>query len=89
VTWMGSDTTDSEDSSSGSEAIFRDLRAFHERSLFKADTYARAEDVMMSVSEPDPENLRFLNTPDCECIDGESFGPPSFGEIDTLVTAIA
>ena len=54
-----------------------------------ADTYARAEDVMMSVSEPDPENLRFVNSPDCAFIAGASFGPPSLGEIVTLVTAIA
>ena len=39
-------------------------RAFHERSLFKADVYARADEVTMSVSEPNPENLRLLKIPD-------------------------
>ena len=44
---------------------------------------------MISVSEPDPENLRFRLSPVCGSNDGASFGPPDFGAIDTLVVANA
>lgn len=56
----------------------------HERILLRAETQALAEDVMISVSDPLPENLRSLE------IRGElSFGPPVTGESTTRVVARA
>jgi hypothetical protein len=61
----------------------------HDKSLFNAEVYARADDVIISVSEPDPENFFSFRALDCASITTLSFGPLAQGTITTLVLARA
>ena len=72
-----------------SVAPFAIRRMCHVNSLFNADTYARAELVMMSVSDPDPENFFSRSRLVYASITALSFGPSTVGTTTTRVLARA